>query len=278
MRQMPPAGLRKLVSPIPGSPSPHGILGGCVDIVDVSDEHEMLGTEFLSLSCSGAHDWNWCPDPDTPPGPTEKTFDRPEVCTFPSITIYAGSQCSTIGQSYEEAVQRAREQLRMGEQRALEEWFMRDVLCPMAEDLTPGAAVPVPQGVAALEGWLAEAWGGQGVLHIPAAAAALTGCCNVVQPDGDCPRTLMGNGVIFGAGYALNVGPPDCSQAPPGEAWLYATGPIRVRREAPQIVPDTDAESVRYTVNQRFVLAERSFVVEVACCRAAAIRVSLCPC
>ncbi|MGO4428326.1 cupin, partial [Streptomyces sp. MCAF7] len=91
------------------------------------------------------------------------------------------------------------------------------------------------------------------------------------------PRTLMGSCVIMGSGYSVNVGPPDCTQAPAGEAWLYITGPIRIRREAPQIVPETDKESFRITTNDRFVLAERSCVVEVACCEAAAIRVVLCP-
>jgi hypothetical protein len=201
------------------------------------------------------------------------------VCDAAPITIYAGAMCSTIGWPYEEAVQHARETLRMGEQRALEEWFMREVLCPMAEDLTPpDGAVSIPQGVAALEGWLAETYGGSGVLHVPAGAAALLGCCNIVHLGGASARTLMGNCVILGAGYAANVGPPDCTQAPAGEAWLYITGPIRVRREAPVIVPNEDSESVRITTNDRFVLAERTFVVEVACCEAAGIRVKLCNC
>ncbi|WP_019061701.1 hypothetical protein [Streptomyces prunicolor] len=277
---MPAAGLRKRVDPIPGNPSPYGILGGCVEIEDVADVHELLGTEWMPLSCAAAHDWEWCPDGSSTPGPTMKTFERPGVCSASPITIYAGVTCGTVGWPYDEAVQHARETLRMGEQRALEEWFMRDVLCDMSVDLTPGAAVPVAQGVAALEGWLAENYGGQGLLHVPAAAAALMGCCNVVTRtrDTQCPETLMGNGVIFGAGYALNVGGADCTQAPDGEAWLYVTGPLRVRREAPAIVPGTDAESFRITTNDRFVLAERSFVIEVACCEAAAIRVSLCPC
>lgn len=283
MRQIPPAGLRRRVDAIRGTPLPHGILGGCVEVVDVPDVHELLGTEWLPLSCADAHDWNWCPDEESPGdespgGPVEKAFARPQACAASPITIYAGATCTTIGWSYREAVAHAREILRMGEQRALEEWFLRDVLCPMAEDLTPDAgAVSISQGVAALEGWLGETYGGQGVLHVPAGAAALLGCCNLVHLDGESARTLMGNCVILGSGYSVNVGPPDCTQAPAGEAWLYITGPIRVRREAPMIIPDSDRESVRITTNDRFVLAERTFVVEVACCEAAAVRVTLCP-
>jgi hypothetical protein len=278
---MPSAGLRKRVEAIRGRPLPHGILGDCVEVVDATDEHELLGTEWMPLSCAGAHDWDWCPDPATPPGPSTKTFDRPGSCSAPPITIYAGATCSAIGWSYDDAVTQASETLALGEQRALEEWFMREQLCEMAQgnDLTPAAgAVSIAQGVAALEGWLAEAYGGQGVLHVPAGAAALMGCCRVVELDQGAPRTLMGNCVVLGAGYALNIGGAACTQAPDGEAWLYITGPVRVRREQPVIVPDSDSQAVRIATNDRFVLAERTFVVETACCEAAAIRVAVCPC
>ena len=74
----------------------------------------------------------------------------------------------------------------------------------------------------------------------------------------------------------MNVGPPDCTVAEPGEAWLYATGPIRVRRESPVTVPTKPGESVEYLTNDRRVLVETTFVVEVACCDAAAVRITLC--
>ncbi|MFJ5037949.1 cupin [Streptomyces parvulus] len=273
---MPPASYRRYVEAVPGSPLPHGLLGGCADIVDVTDPHELLGTEWRPLSCSEAHDTTWCPpegEPEVPP----KTFDRPGVCSAAPVTIYAGSECSTMGWTYEEAQRHARETLRMGEQRALEEWFLNEVLCPTAEDLTPDAgAISIAQGVAALETWLGTEYGGAGVLHMPVGVGALLGCCNVVHLDGGAPRTLVGNCVVLGAGYAVNVGPPDCTVADPGEAWLYATSPIRIRREAADVVPDTDAASVATRTNDRRVLAERTFVVEVACCRAAAVRVTLC--
>lgn len=277
---MPSAGFRRRVNPIPGTPLPHGILGGCTEIIDVTDVHELLGTDWQDGSCADAHPWTWCTD--GPPLPAEKEFARPRTCSAPPITIYAGSECSALGRGQAEAVDTAREALRMGEQRALEEWVMSDLLCQLASepglDLTPAEGpVGIAQGVAALEGWLGEAYGGVGVLHVPTGAAALLGCCNVVNMDGGPPRTLVGNCVVIGSGYGINLGPPDCTPAEPGEAWLYITGPIRIRREGMFTVPDTEAESVRITTNDRFVLAERTFVVEVACCMAAAIRVEVCP-
>ncbi|MFD9903917.1 cupin [Streptomyces sp. NPDC059063] len=272
---MPSAGLRRYVQAVPGDPLPHGLLGGCTEIVTVTDPHELLGTQWRPLSCADAHTTDWCPDDDQPP---EKEFARPGVCTAPPVTVYAGVECSTIGWSYEEAVQHAREALRMGEQRALEEWLMSEVLCDIGEDLTPGAgAVSIGQGVGALENWLGTEYGGIGVIHVPAGAAALLGCCNIAHLDGGTPRTLLGNCLVLGAGYAVNLGPPDCTPAEPGEAWLYATSPIRVRQEDAVQVPDRDAQSVLTRTNDRLILAERTFVVEIACCRAAAIRVRICP-
>ncbi|WP_328434575.1 cupin [Streptomyces sp. NBC_00425] len=272
---MPSTGLRKYVEAVPGDPLPHGLLGGCADIIDVTDPHELLGTDWRPLSCSEAHDTTWCPDPDAVVPP--KTFDRPGTCTAAPVTIYAGSECTTIGYTYEEATRHARETLRMGEQRALEEWLQRDVLCSIGEDKTPVAgAVSVSQGVSILEDWLGTEYGGTGVLHVPVGVGALLGCCNIVHLTGGNPVTLVGNCVVLGAGYAANVGPPDCTTADPGEAWLYATSPVRIRREPPATVPGKDGESVATLTNDRRVLVERTFVVEIACCRAAAVRVKLC--
>lgn len=275
---MPSAALRRYVEAVPGDPLPHGILSGCTTVIDVTDPHELLGTEWRQLSCADAHDTSWCPDDDESPGIIpQKTFSRPGICTAPPVTIYAGTECSAPGFTFSEAVQHARETLRMGEQRALEEWFIRDVLCTIGEDLTPAAgALSIAQAVGVLEDWLGTEYGGLGVLHVPAGAGALLDHHQVVHLQDGSPRTLVGNCVILGAGYSVNAGPPDCLPADPGEAWLYATSPLRIRREPPDIVPDNDGQSVDILTNDRRALAERTFVVEIACCRAAAVRAVLC--
>jgi hypothetical protein len=185
-----------MVAPISGDPSPYGLLGGCTDVVTATDPHELNGTDTLSLSCADSNLWQDCPAPEFP-NPATKVFDRPRTCTYEPITVYAGVTCSTFGLSYEEGQQRALEQLRLGEQRALEEFFMTRVLCGYAtgNDLTPAAgALSVPAGIGALEGWLATNYGGQGVLHVPAGAAALLGHHRVLDFDGRrALRTLAGN-------------------------------------------------------------------------------------
>lgn len=277
---MPPAGMRRAVEAIPGTPLPDGILGGCTNITDVSenDVHLLLGVEWLSLGCCPVHDTDWCP-PDQSPGVTPvKEFCRPSLESADAVTLYAGVECSTIGLSYEEAVEHVRAMLELGEQRGLEEWFQRNVLAYQAIDLTPTEGpVSIAQGVAALEGCLAESYGGQGVLHVPAGAAALLGCCNLAHRDDDGRlRTLAGNCVTIGAGYsAANVGPGG-SPAEPGTAWLYISGPVVVRRGPIDIIPNRAGASVDIRYNDRRVLAERTYVPATTC-TACAIKVSLCP-
>lgn len=267
-----PAGMRKAVEPISGVPLPHGILRACTTVRDVEDVHELMGVEWLALGCSPVRQWV---DPcltdeslgESPGEPPLKEFDRPEIESAEQIVLYAGAECSTLGWSYDEAVEHARATMELGEQHGLEAALMASHLSMSAVDLTPvEGPVSVAQGVAALEGCLAESYGGVGVLHVPAGAAALLGCCNILREDAATGslRTLAGNCTVIGAGYsALNVGPGGIP-AEPGTAWLYMTGPVHIRRGPLDVIPDRSA-SVNIRTNDRRVLVERAYVVGTTC-------------
>lgn len=280
---MPPAGMQRRVEAIQGRPLPYGILGGCTTVIDVDDPHELLGVEWMALGCCPVRDTDWCPPEESPgdesPGlaPGVKEFCRPEHEEAAPVTVYAGIECSTFGLSYEEAVTHVRAALELGEQQAVESAFWRYQLAPRAVDLTPPeGAVPLAQGVAVLEGCLAESYGGVGALHVPAGAAALLGCCNITYRDGGSLSTLAGNCVIIGSGYSAANSGPDGAPAPPGEAWLYISGPVVVRRGPIDIIPDRPGASIDRRVNDRRVLAERTYVPATTC-TVCAIRVSTCP-
>lgn len=279
-----PAGLRTNVEAIRGTPLPHGILGSsCTEIIDVTEDriHELNGVDWLALGCCPARDWaDPCEDDSPGATPPEKEFCRPEAEHARPITVYAGAECSALGFSYEEAREQALASLALGEQHAVEAGFMRTRLSMDAEDLTPPEGpLSIAQGVAALEGCLAESYGGVGVLHVPAGAAALLGCCNVLRenPATGGLRTLAGNCAVIGAGYSyLNIGPGG-QPAEPGTAWLYITGPLVIRRGPIDVVPDRSraAASVNPRTNDRKVLAERTYVVGTTC-TACAVKVRVC--
>lgn len=278
---MPSAGLRSRVEAISGTPLPHGILGGCADIIDVTEQqiHELMGVEWMSLGCCPVRDTDWCSDES--PGPVgsspPKEFCSPETEFAAPHTIYAGAKCSTMGWSYDEAVAQVKATLELGEQRAIEAAFWRDNLAQNAADLTPASgAVNIAAGVAALEGCLAESYGGVGVLHVPAGAAALLGCCNVLSLAGGTAQTLAGNCAIIGAGYSFENSGPGGIPADPGTAWLYISGPVTVRRGPVDIIPDRAGPSIDIRLNDQRVLAERTVVVATTC-SICAINVTLCP-
>lgn len=288
---MPNAGLRVLVPPIIGQPSPHGLLGGCIPVVTATDGHVFNGTDMMSSSCATANAWQDCPSTD--PGgfpwtnPAAKTFDRIGSCTFEPVTAYAGAECSPIGLTFRELQDRAMQQLILGEQRVLEDWFMRRFLANATHttDLTPVAgAVHIVNGTGILENALATEYGGQGIIHAPIGTASLLSMHQQVSFGGEdsCPSTLAGNGVVLGAGYAANVGPATPPAAPPvapaGEAWLYITPPMRIRRDDRVMVTQQQSQGFNPAINDQRALAETTFVAETACCKSWAVRVSLSAC
>ncbi|MFB7496083.1 cupin [Streptomyces sp. NPDC056161] len=278
-----PAGMRKLVQPIPGTPLPHGILNACTTVDDVEDVHELMGVEWMALGCCPVLEWqDPCLTDDSPgeesPGERpEKHFCRPTVEHAAPITLYAGAECSTLGWTYTEAVAHARATMDLGEQHGLEAAFWSNRLTTDVVDLTPAAGpVSVAQGVAALEGCLAESYGGIGTLHVPAGVAALLGCCNVLREDPATGtlRTLAGNCAVIGAGYSAQNTGPGGIPAEPGTAWLYITGPVHIRRGPLDVIPDRSA-SVNIRNNDRRVLVERTYVVGTTC-TVCAIQVEAC--
>lgn len=288
---VPNPGMRSLVPPINGEPSPHGLLGGCIPVVNATDPHHLNGTDLLPTLCTTTNPWQDCPTAEagehTFTNPSAKIFNRPESTSFSPITAYAGFECSTVGMSFTEARDAAVAQLLRGEQVTLESFFMRYWLANTnhTTDLTPGAgAVHIVNGIGLLETWLAGNYGGQGVIHAPIGTASLLAMHRQTAfgTDETCLETLAGNSLILGAGYSINVGPatPPAipAVAPAGEAWLYITPPMRIRQDEIVTTPQDRSLSINTSVNDQRYLAERTFVPEVACGIAAAVRVTLAAC
>ena len=137
-------GMRKYVEAIPGRPLPHGILGGCADVRDVDDIHELLGVEWLGLGCAPVRDWvdpclnDESPGEESPGAPQQKIFDRPNSEHAEPINVYAGAECSTLGWTYEEARAHAEASLALGEQQAVEAAFWRDRLAVEGQPVADG--------------------------------------------------------------------------------------------------------------------------------------------
>lgn len=272
---MPSELARRAVGPIRGTPHPYGLFSVAAEIIDVTDRHELLGVDWPSEGCGIAYATDWCP----PGGEAipDKTFNRFEWDSAPPVGIYHAVECSTVGFTDEDARRASREGFRLGEQRALEQWFQAEILAPQSVDVTPASGpVTVAQTVGVLEGLLAETYGGLGILHVPVGVSAMLAQATQYAPEGPGRRSWVGNRFALGAGYQANIGPG--GEAPEGQAWMYATGPIVIRRGPEDTLAPVEGGAVDTTDNNRYVLTERISVVQVACVVLAALALVTCEC
>lgn len=258
---MPPTEYGTRVEAIPGTPSPYGLLSAAT-ILEPSDPHELNGIEWEPLSCAAALTTDYCSD-DPEFDPTKTFVDGGGTRTAAPVTVYYGRKCSPLGQDFSEASTYARAGLAIGEPAALEGWFQTNVLAVEATDLTPaGGAVTPAQALGILEGFLGLEYGGVGVVHVPLSLASVFGAANVLLDKGTRRETWPGNLVALGAGYEVNSGP---EAAPADTFWVYITGPVVVRRAGADTPAGGDRDALDVSLNDRYVLAERTSVISYEC-------------
>jgi hypothetical protein len=176
------------------------------------------------------------------------------------------------GRTIEELRQIARERFLVHEQFEVERQFFQRELGGLGAGavtvLAPpvGTAWPLSQGVGALEAAIAETSGAVGMIHAPRKVGAPAKHHNQTQlsDDGRKLLTPLDNVWSFGAGYT-NTGPTG-STAPAGQAWLYATGPVQIRRSAL-----LEGAELSRSTNENVVLVERDYVITADCPLAAAL-------
>lgn len=202
------------------------------------------------------------------------------IVPFHPFALYHLFRCRAVGGGWTGGEDRARRSLELGEQRGAER-VMAQLLArdPDTVDLTPavGAVSPV-DGIALLEGWSAANYGGVPVIHIARSVGSVLSALAVVQrATGGQQRletrqgALIASGGGYGPGWAPETDPDVALTAPgAGEAWLYVTGQVVVRRAASSTVTRVSQPSL---TNEFTALAERPYAVGWEC-GAAAVRVT----
>jgi len=206
------------------------------------DEHWACGVQYEPYLCGSAKvEGDRCAEPQ-PDKAAEEGVPLVEGTPF---TVFAGFNCHLPGRSREDVMDRARQALALGEQRAVEDAYWTGaagseprLADPSAVVLNPagstGGMHPV-SGLGDLEAYLAEHYGGTGVIHAPRGVIPALAAYQQVSPERGGARllTTLGTPVAAGGGYIANTG-PDGAPALDGTAWLYATGvPSVVRSRAP---------------------------------------------
>lgn len=254
-------------------PTPDGARFGLFSVANMTDSPDVqweVGVEWESLACGMPGVVSLaCVDGDEAGVPLEPDSGVDTVRVLP-FAVYGSYDCSVFSRPPDEAENRARQHLALGEERAVEYaltvgGFDHQPTFQSAVDLTPsGGAVPVKGGVGLLEGHLAENYGGVGTIHSP----RTLGPYLPVEREGQRLETKLGTMVAAGGGYDVANQGPDGTTPPDEERWLYATGRPIVRRSDVIVVPDEDQRPNRRT-NDFTVIAQRIYAVGWDCATAA---------
>lgn len=179
-----------------------------------------------------------------------------------SFVVYEGLACGSLTE--DESAARAANRLALHEQYWVERQVDIGLLRQDVVVLGGGTATGLVHGVGLLEQAIAASYGGVGVIHAARELAAPMTFRALVRRDGARLRSPLDNLLAFGAGYSTTG--PDGAAAPAGQAWLYATGPVVVRRGEVQ-----NREAFDQRRNTRMALAERSYAVTADCLRVAVL-------
>lgn len=201
------------------------------------------------------------------------THDKPvaeglnHVTSPGPFTVYARSECNAVGFNDPEAT--ARRRVAMIENREVEHFFSRFVLGAVGARLPAGAtAIPIKQALGTLEADAALFYGGTPTLHAPRWTNPYFRNRNLLQANRETRpvlRTGLESRTAFGGGYYDNPFDPATPPAA-GTFWLVATGTVRVWRSE-VFVNETFTEAT----NLRAAIAERTYLLDTDCYRAAVL-------
>jgi hypothetical protein len=277
------------------TPLRFGLLSAA-QIVDDPDDHWQLGTVTQMDPCVTPQAVTGGPCSSSGITKTPTSSGAPQSAAQP-FTVYAWLDCAPIGQGQDLVDLRARttRMLTNGEGRSVEGVFWtgqasNGVVFPhlaadeqvMAESMgaasvelqspatvVSGAPTSLLDGFALLEGELAQCYGGEGVIHVPAGAVAHLSHHGVLRQQGPQLRTLMGT--IVAAYASGDREGPTGADPPTGQAWLYATGAVVGRRSAIKDTGRVTSAIIGRADNSTVYLVERTYVLDWDCCHLATL-------
>lgn len=234
--------------------------------------HELNGIEYETV-CSPQVDpypVGLCPA-DSPAADREKKpAGTVSTASASPFAVYAADSC-VLGRDETEARQQLRQRFLSGEQAAVERTvfdgqmgntpFLRqaDVINTHADALPD-----LIEAIGLIEQWLAENYGGVGVVHAPRSMAPKLKAQTVMDVKGGQASTIAGSAWVFGTGYP-GTPPATFRGEDDGKLWLYATPPVNVRRSRVIEPADWTSGAFDKATNSGFLLEERQYVVDWPC-------------
>jgi len=247
-------------------------------VIDVADEHIFAGIEvwpWIDARSGGAHNPCATGTNREKNGMQERPDELPE---FASFTIYETLECTarSIGVEFDYWASLTVQALRAVESKLIEEEFAKGTrvptnphlaLVPTTSDvaiqvLNGGAAMGVVPALALLE-QSAAVTGAAHLVHIdPATSVKAASQQLVYDQNGNCYLYGTGSRVVVGTGY-VGAEPDGEALADATHSWVWATGPVEIRRGPIRVNPPTVGEAMNTVDNNNDITlrAERDVVV-----------------
>jgi hypothetical protein len=237
---------------------------------------ELGGVAYTTVGCpSRTAEWETrCPI-DPPPDDPLPEKDNPtglDQVEGKPFMLYDSAACyPQSGRTEVELTDLAIANLIAGEQQKLESKFWEQ-LRAQATVVAPPSGTTVFDfcvGIGVLDDLIAKTYGGIGVLHAPRFLISPVAQKNLSRRNGGQLLNPADNVWAFGSGYDRKGPPldgePD-NEAPAGQVWIYATGPVVLRRAE---IRTHSTFGIRD--NERRALAERNYVLTADCPAVAAL-------
>lgn len=222
--------------------------------------------------------------------PQEKEEGSPiDLPQFDALTVYLAETCSSFGIGNDEQFRaRAVAAFAAVEGRVVEREFMCGDVFPGQPHLADGegtfpngdTATSVMSGLALLEDLIGSS-GRAGLIHASPAIATALAYGHLLEPSQGVLRTV-GNGtvVVPGQGYsnADGAGCAPAGHATPSatESWMYATGPVDIRRTDVEMLPGELSQALDRENNVVTYRAERYYLADWDAALQAAVLVDRC--
>lgn len=264
----------------PPLPRAHTLINSARVVADVDAEQIerwQNGVSVYSYSPDLAHVWEGCATGTFREKAEGGAIPLPE---FGAMCVYFAETCSALGiagaglsldQVQERFVARARAALEAVESAAIEAEFMDGAVLGNNPHLADGegafpngsTAVGYVDALAILEDYIASESGRGGMIHMsPGGAIEASSHSLLFEGKDGILRTINGTIVVPGAGYVGHSNPDGGhTAAGTGQEWIYATGPVEIRRSDAIQLPGTFAEAHDRETNSVTYRVERYYVV-----------------
>lgn len=263
----------------PPAPIPHRFgLFSAATVLENVDPHTLTGVEYEAVCSTQVDPYPAACEP-VPPGMTRRKTPTPttSVTMASPFAVYAANG-DVLARDAATARQQLRQRFLAGEQRAVENIVFTGSmgntpnLAGEATVLQPSDSTTPVDLLAAegmLEQWLAEHYGGAGVIHAPQWLAPKVAKEVALFVNGPRAGTVLGSTWVFGAGYP-GTKPAAATGADADKGvWLYATSPVTVRRS--QVIEPADWATGAFNrwENVGLLAEERIYVADWPCGSAA---------